>query len=198
MASLAAPGSAPLPRGRAPRRRLLPFGAMKKATFRDTFECSVDRFWEVFFSDEYNRRLYGEALGFSDYQLLRDEPLPGGGRIKEVRQVPKADIPGFLKKLVGDGVSYVERGRFDGATRHWNFTVETSAMADKVKIGGDFWCEPRGENRCERISEMTFEVKVFGIGGKVEEFIAEQTADSYRKTAAFMARYLKEKGLEGT
>lgn len=171
---------------------------MKKATFRDTFECSVDTFWEVFFSEEYNRRLYSEALGFSDYALLRDEALPGGGRQKDVRQVPNADIPGFLKKLVGDGVSYVERGRFDGATKHWVFTVETSPMGDKVKIGGDFWCEPRGDGRCERISEMTFDVKVFGIGGKVEDFIKDQTADSYRKTAAFMARYLKEKGLEGT
>jgi hypothetical protein len=171
---------------------------MAKASFRHVFECSVETFWDkVFFDEEYNRRLYEDALGFPGYEILSLEDRPDGSKVRRVRQTPKQEFPSFLRKLAGDGFSYVEDGRFDPETKHFRFQVKTSSLSDKVQIHGDFWCEPRGEGRCERICEMDFKVSIFGVGGKIEDIIRQQSERSYELAAEFTNRWLREKQLAG-
>jgi len=171
---------------------------MGQATFRHVFECSVDTFWnEVFFDEEYNRKLYEDALGFPGYEILALEEQADGSKLRRVRQTPKQEFPSFVRKLVGDGFSYVEEGRFDPKTKHFVFEVKTSKLSDKIQISGDFWCEPKGEGRCERICTMKFKVGIFGVGGKIEDIVQQQSQRSYELAAEFTNRWLREKGLVG-
>lgn len=163
-------------------------------TVRHTFRgVDVDGFWEkIFFDTEFNEQLYRRELGFTDYRVIEQHEDEKGVITRKVRQTPKSEAPAVVKKLVGDGISYTETGRFDPASKRWRYTIEPSKMADKIKIGGEFWVEHRGEDTVERICTVDLEVKVFGVGKAVESFIAKETKDSYEKAARYTQRYIEQ------
>ncbi len=163
-------------------------------TVRHTFRgVDVDAFWQkVFFDPEYNRRLYLEALGFSDFDILEQTEEPNGAVTRTLRQTPKTEAPAVVKKLVGDSISYTEKGRFDPATKRWTYSITTSKLADKIRIGGEFWVEPKGGDAVERVCTVDLEVKIFGVGKAVEGFIEKQTKDSYDKAARFTQQFIDE------
>jgi hypothetical protein len=152
---------------------------------RHTLNCSVDDFWKTFFDPEFNRKLYEEKLQFKRFEILEDREEPGGGHVRKVRSEPDMEVPGALKKLVGDGMGYVESGRYDPSSKRYRFEVEPSKMADKIKSRGELWAEPKGENQCERVVKMDIEVKIFGVGKMAENFIEKQTRHSYDIAAKF-------------
>lgn len=163
-------------------------------TVRHTFRgVDVDTFWEkVFFNDEFNATLYKRELEFIDYEILEQKTDEKGVVTRRAKQTPKPEGPAVVKKLVGDSVSYVEEGRFDPASKRWRYTITPSKMADKIKIGGEFWVEARGEDSVERICTVDLEVKVFGVGKAVESFIEKQTKESYEKAARYTQRFIDE------
>jgi hypothetical protein len=165
-------------------------------TIRHTFDVDVDTFWnEVFFDADFNRKLYLEALGFKTYDVVEEKKDPDGTVHRKVRQTPRSDAPAVVKKLVGDEISYVEEGRFDPTKKRWSYTITPSKLPDKIKIGGEFWVEPKGEGKIERLCTVDLSVKIFGVGGAVESFIEKQTKDSYDKAALFTRKFIEERGL---
>jgi hypothetical protein len=168
---------------------------VSKFTLRNVFETDPETFWnKIFFDAEYNRRLYLDALKFKDFELLELTGEPGGARTRKIRTEPRSEAPAVVTKLIGGSLTYVEDGRFDPATKKWTYTISTSKLADKVKISGVFWVEPRGEKRIERICECTVEVKIFGVGGTIESFIEKTTRESYEDAARFTNAFIAEKG----
>jgi hypothetical protein len=63
-----------------------------------------------------------------------------------------------------------------------------------VKIKGTMRCEPLGDKRVTRVTEIDVDVKIFMIGGMVEDRIVSDMKDSYKKAAEFTSAYVKEKG----
>lgn len=167
-----------------------------KFTVRNVFNCSVETYWRsIFFSPEYNERLYREALGFKGFELVELTGEPGSDRHRVLKTEPAADAPAVVKKLIGDSLTYVETGDWDAKTRLWTYEIATNKLADKLRIGGHLYAEPKGEDRCERIAEIEIEVKIFGVGGAVEKFIEKTTRDSYVKATAFTNAFIAEKKL---
>ncbi|MCS6899828.1 MAG: DUF2505 domain-containing protein [Myxococcales bacterium] len=166
-----------------------------KATYRHTFHTDLDTYWsKIFFSTEYNEKLFREVLKFN-YELLELTGEPGGPRRRRVRIEPKTEAPAVVKKLIGDSIGYVEEGSFDPTTKKWSYQITTSKMADKISISGLFWAEPRGEKKIERICEVDLHVKVPLVGGEIEKFIAKTTGDSYEKAWKFTNDYIAQHGL---
>lgn len=169
---------------------------MTTFTSRHTFDIDIDTYWDkVFFDEEYNKQLFVDELQFGAYEVLELNRKPDGSVTRKVRTEPKSDAPAVVKKLVGDSLSYVESGEFDPKARRWKYSVVTSKLSDKVKIGGEFWVEPRPDGKIDRCVTCTIEVKIFGVGGAVEGFIEKQTKESYDKAAAFTNKWIREKGL---
>lgn len=167
----------------------------KRFTCRNTFHTDVDTFWEkVFFDEEYNRGLYLTGLGFKSFDPLELTELPDGGKRRRFRTEPKSEAPAVIKKLVGDSLAYEETGTFDPKTRIWSYTVATSKMADKIKIGGRYWLEPKGDKKLERICEVEITVSIPLVGGTVEGFIEGTTRDSYEKATAYTNTFLASRG----
>lgn len=170
--------------------------AMTKLSLKHLFNTDQDTFWsKVFFDEEYNRRLYLEALGFRALDLLELKRNPDGSVDRRVRTTPKEEVPGILKKYIGGEFSYMEEGHFDPTKKRWTYRIAPSQMADKVHIGGEYWLEPRGDKQVERICTVDLEVKVPFIGAGIEAFIADQTKRSYELAHAFTNKFLAEKGL---
>lgn len=165
-------------------------------TIHHTFDVDADTFWrETFMNDEFNKDLYVNHLGFTMYDVVEKREEAGGVLYKKVRTAPKAEAPGPVKKLLGDSLTYVEEGRFDPATKRYEFTITPSTLADKIAIRGEFWVEPRGDAKCERFTKTDVDVRIFGVGKIVEGFVEKTTKDSYDKAAARTRAYLREKGL---
>jgi hypothetical protein len=169
---------------------------MPEITLRHEFDCDEDTYWEkVFFDPEFNRRLYLDALKFPAYKLI-DLKDDGSRRTRVVHiDPPLGNLPPPMKKIVGDKLSYVEEGLFDRKTKRYSFRSTPSVMADKTKNSGELRCENLGEKKIARVARITVEVKVFMIGGMIEEKILGDLRHSYEEAAKFTRGYLKEKGL---
>ena len=166
-----------------------------EATIRHTFDTDQDTYWsKVFFSRDYNTRLFAEALGFG-YEILKFEEDPDGVRRRKVRIEPKAELPGFMKKLIGDGIQYTEEGSFDPAKKLWSYKVATSKLSEKINISGTFFAEPKGEKKIDRVCVLNVNVKLPLVGGSVEEFIIRTTRESYDKVQVFTNKYIASEKL---
>lgn len=167
-----------------------------KFTVRDVFDTDASTFWDrVFFDPEYNRRLYLDTLKFKAFEILEQTGGPGVARTRRMRTEPASDAPTIVTKLIGGSMTYEENGRWDPATEIWTYAITISKMADKVKIGGRFWLEPKGEKSIERVCECELEVKIFGVGGAIESFIEKTTRESYEATARYTNEFIREKKL---
>ena len=163
-------------------------------TVRHVFHTDLDTYWnEIFFSPDYNGRLYSEALGFKHFETVELTGEPGGPRTRVMRTEPAADAPAVVRKLIGDSLTYTETGRFDPQTAIWTYDIKLSKLTEKVSIHGRLYAEPVADG-IERVAEINVEVRVFG-GGVVEKFIEKTTRDSYVKASKFTNDYIREKGL---
>ncbi|MFO0679639.1 MAG: DUF2505 family protein [Polyangiaceae bacterium] len=167
---------------------------MAEITIRHELDCDEDTFWKCVFDDEYNRRLYLERLQFPGYKILEQKDEATSILRKVHIDPPVAGLPGPVKKLVGDRLSYVEEGTFDKAKKRYTFTVRPSTLAEKTSTKGDLWTEKLGDKRVARLAKVTVEVKVFAVGGLVEDKIIGDLRASYEAAARFTNEYVKEKG----
>ncbi len=169
---------------------------MAEITLRHEFDCDEDTYWEkCTFDADFNKRLYLEVLKFPGYDLVEQKD-DDAKRTRKVRiDPPLGNLPGPVKKAIGDKFSYVEEGTFDKKTKRYTFKITPSTMGDKAKTFGELYCEKLGDKKIVRVAKVTVEVKVFMIGGMVEEKIMHDLKHSYEEAAKFTRVFLKEKGL---
>lgn len=169
---------------------------MPEITLRHEFDCDEDTFWDTcIFGDAFNDELYHRILKFPGYKLLDSSDTPEK-RTKKVRiDPPVTGVPGPLKKVIGDRLSYVEEGALDKKTMRYTFQVTPSTKPDKTKTVGELWCEKLGDNKIARYAKIFVEVKVFAIGGMIEDKIIGDLRNSYEASAKYTQQYLKGKGL---
>jgi hypothetical protein len=168
---------------------------MAHLVLRHEMNCDADTYWEkCVLTEDYNRRLFLEQLKFLKYELI--EQKDSGDKVtRRVKAEPEsANLPGPLKKVVGDSLGYTEEGSYDRKTKVYSFRTIPAAFPDKVKIVGTMRCEPLGDNKVTRVTEIDVDVKIFMVGGMVEERIVSDIKRSYASAAEFTNAYVKEKG----
>ncbi len=167
---------------------------MAEVRIEHTYDCSEDTFWnEVVFDPEYNRRLFLGELGFPKHELKKSEETDTEVR-RTVEVTPKlGDLPGPLKKLLGEGLSYREEGVYYKGQRRYVIRIIPNKMADKTKIEGVMSTSPVGEGQCKRLFVCTIQCSVFGVGGLVEKRVAADLEASYGAAARFTNQFLAEK-----
>ncbi|WP_394833143.1 DUF2505 domain-containing protein [Pendulispora rubella] len=166
---------------------------------RNEFFCDEDTFWDAFFAEEFNRRLFFNELKFSEWKRLsfKDEGTGASRKVAHTfhAQPNLAGLPGPIKKLMGDRFAYEETGSYDGATRKYTFSNQPNTLADKIACRGALFTEKLGEKHIVRVAKVHIEVKVMMVGKIAEErFLADMQA-SYATASTFTETYLKEKGL---
>jgi hypothetical protein len=169
---------------------------MAETRIEHIYNCSEDTFWQkIFFDEEYNRKLFKEALAFPVYEQTSLEDSDTQVR-RTIKVVPKlGPMPGPLKAVIGEGIGYQEKGVFDKKTRRYAIDITPNKLADKVSITGTLFTEPRGDDKCNRVFECKVVAKIFGVGGMLEKRVIADMQDSYAKGAEFSNRYIAEKGL---
>lgn len=160
-------------------------------TLRDRFDVGADAFWrDVFFDAPFLERLYREALGADGFEILSQTGDLASGLSRRLRFSQRVDAAAAVRKIFGETASMEEEGRFDPAARTWTFQLVPGTMPDKVTIRGKTWLEPDGAGAVTRVTELSFTVSIFAVGGLVEKYIAGQTKETVEKQTRFIREYL--------
>lgn len=169
---------------------------MPEVTLRHEIDTDEDTFWsKIVFDEAFNKQLYEGALKFPGWKVL--DAKDDDAKITRRVQVdpPVADLPGPLKKVIGDRLAYTEEGSFDKKSKRYAFKVTPSTLADKTKVSGEMWCEKISDKRIARVCRINVEVKVFVVGGMVEDRIAADLRSSYDNSTTFTNQYIKDHAL---
>ncbi|MDB4941528.1 MAG: hypothetical protein JWP97_1062 [Labilithrix sp.] len=169
---------------------------MPEITLRHEIDTDEETYWtRCVFDAEFNKRLYIDALKFPQWQLL-DSKEDDAKIVRKVQvDPPTGNMPAAVKKVMGDSLKYVEDGTFDKKAKRYSFKVTPSTLADKTKVAGEMWVEKLGDKKITRVTKINVEVKVFMVGGMIEERILGDLRSSYDKGTVFTNEYIKEKGL---
>ena len=169
---------------------------MSEILLRHEIDTDEDTYWaKCVFDAEFNRKLYMEALQFPEWRLLDSKDDDASIWRKVQVDPPVGNLPGPVKKVIGDRLSYVEEGTFDKKAKRYSFTVTPSTLADKTKVVGEMWVEKLGDKKIARVTKISVAVKVFVVGGMVEDRIVADLRSSYDKGTTFTNQYIKENGL---
>lgn len=168
---------------------------MPEVTLRHEIETDEDTYWsKIVFDEGFNTKMYVDHLKIG-WKLL-DQKEDADKLVRRVHvEPPIGNLPGPMKKAIGDRLAYTEEGTFDKKSKRYSFKVTPSTMADKTKVSGELWCEKLGDKRIARMARMSVEVKVFMVGGMIEERILTDLRASYDRGTAFTNDYIREHGL---
>ena len=167
--------------------------AMRRTTREDVLDCDVETFWKVFLDREYTEKCYLQGLDFKELEILEQTETT-----RRIRAVPRLEVPAAVAKLLGDRFGYEERGTLDRAKNEWRWSNTPNTLGDKLKTEGTLRVEPAGEGKCRRIDEVTFDAKVFGVGGLLETTAEKQVRAAWEKETAFLRGWLKKLPKEAT
>jgi hypothetical protein len=151
-------------------------------TVHDDLSCTPEAFWELYFSDGFQERLYLQGLDFVEFELL-SHTRSGDRRDQRLRLKPPG-LPRVVEKAMGE-TRYVETGRFDG--RVWHFEMQPGG--DRIRIEGRFWVDPT-PGGCRRTCEVDVQVRIFGVGKAVAKALEVNVAETQAKAVDFIRRSL--------
>ena len=169
---------------------------MPSVTLRHEIDTDEDTYWnKIVFDEAFNKAMYIDHMKFPGWKLL--DMKEDDAKITRRVQVdpPVGNLPGPVKKVIGDKLTYVEEGTFDKASKRYTFKVNPSALPDKTKVSGEMWVEKLGDKKVARVCKISVDVKVMLIGGMVEERILSDLKASYETGTSFTNEYIKKNGL---
>lgn len=164
-----------------------------KYTIADEFETTPQRYWEVFFDEEYNRRLF-EALKIGR-EVLEDRREGEGDALeirRKLRLTPQREVPAALQRFVKGAIAYVEDNHFRARTNAMEVVTTPSMLADSIVTRGTYRLEVAGPRRVRRIWDGEVSVKIPLVGGKAEKMLVDEVTASYKATTDFTRRWLAE------
>ena len=153
---------------------------------------SVQRFWkDLFFSPEYTKQVHLQGLGCSSFVVHK--PCTGAPYYRRTfYNTPPLNIPSSLQKMVGDNIGYTEEGSFDPDTQRYNFRLVPSVLQKRLSIEGYYYIVEIDAHNLERHCVLQTTAKIFGVGKKVEEVIAQSNIDIQAKTADFSRMWIEK------
>jgi len=162
--------------------------------FKITHEFATDpaTYWKVFLSEGYNVDLY-ERIGVKERTVLSRSEDDVSARWT-VRIVPKRDLPGFLKKIVGGDLGYTEISTLDKVKNVIDVTIEPTLMKERTKIKARYTLTPLGAGRLARTFEGDITVDMPLVGRKVEAAVLEDVEKSYNVAAQVTTEWLARGG----
>lgn len=162
--------------------------------FKITHEFAADAktYWKVFLDEAYNVALY-DRIGVKERTML--DRSEDDKTVKwSVRIMPKRDLPGVIKKVVGGDLGYTEISTLYKDENWIDVRIEPSLMKERTKIKAKYTLEPIGDKRVRRTFEGDIHIDLPLVGKKVEAAILEDLQKSYDVAARVTAEWLARGG----
>lgn len=152
---------------------------------------NLEHFEETYFSEEFNTAI-AQEIGLKERKLVEKRTDDDGKVHRRVRMIPAIELPGPIRKIVGDKeISYDEVSVFDPKNHSVRYQIESAAQ-DRVSVGGEIRFTAESSGGVRRVIDGEIIVKVFGLGTVIERFIESETQKSYARISDFMQTWLKE------
>ena len=162
---------------------------MIELTLRHELSCTPQRHWKLFFDPDWTRELILDGLGFNKCEV-GDLERDGDITTRKMRVEPKIDVPGPVARLLGPRLGYTEHGTYDETAKTWNYKLVLSVLSSQIQLGGDVHIEPKGEDKCVRVSKIWVKVKVPLIGGMVEKAAEKNMRKGWDDSASWINQWL--------
>jgi hypothetical protein len=159
-------------------------------TVKHEIACSTERFWTLFFDPDFTKEMIVGGLGFASCDI-DDVRQVGNERHRQMRVIPKLDIPAAVAKLLGPKLGYTEHGVFYEETKVWDHRLELSVLSDRIRMGGKVRAESAGDDKCTRIADLWCEAKILGLGKMIEKAAEKNMRDGWGRSADWMNGWLK-------
>lgn len=159
-----------------------------KLFVRHTFDCTPERFWEMYWDPAFDEALRRDAAVRRD---VLEERTEGTVSIRRLRFTPERELPGPVASLIGTNkLVYEQENRWDSSSGTMDWKVIPTFLPGKLDAGGQFRVRaiPGG---CEQVVEGDITVNVRFIGGQIEKSVVAEVERSYEKTAATCREWLK-------
>ncbi len=162
---------------------------MIRLTLQHAFECSADRFWELYFDRDFTIRMLGEGLNY--------ECEPGGiedcGNTHKRSMVitPRLDLPPAVTKILGPRLAATEYGVFDRTNKTWSWDTKLAVLTETIVMGGSMHVEPVSDDQCQRIVELWAEARLFAVGGLVEKAAEKNMRLGWNGAAVWINEFLR-------
>lgn len=168
---------------------------MPDVTLRHEINTDEDTYWsKIVFDEAFNKAMYVDHLAIG-WKLLEQKEDDAKITRRVHVEPPVGNLPGPVKKVIGEKLAYTEDGTFDKKSKRYSFKVTPSTLGEKTKVSGEMWVEKIGDKKIARFAKMHVEVKVMLVGGMVEERIISDLRASYDKGTTFTNDYIAKHGL---
>lgn len=130
------------------------------------FAAGVEEVWALVVSDEFNAELYARVD--VDRDVLSDSEEAGVVH-RVVRSTSRRQLPGFVKKLIGGDLGFVERIQWRRGETRLALAVEPSIMARRTRFASTVAVEPLGQGRSRRVFAGSIAIDVPLVGRRIEQ-----------------------------
>jgi hypothetical protein len=160
----------------------------------DEFATVPSKYWEMFFSDEYNTALWAHLDIAREVLEFRREGEGDAAVIHRTQRLtPRRDVPSALRKLVSDSISYVEKNVWRARDNQMEVVTTPNFFADKFAAKGIYRLEAIGNDKLRRVWKASCECRVPLVGGKVESHVVEEVKRSYKATTIFTRDWIAKR-----
>ncbi|RMF74335.1 MAG: DUF2505 domain-containing protein [Acidobacteria bacterium] len=161
-------------------------------TVEHRFDCPPERFWELFWDPEFDRRV-DEAAGTR--RTVVREWREGGLRCWRSRFEASAEGESAVTAVLGRGLlDYEQESRLDEKRGELTWTVLPGPLPFGVTLSasGTMRVEPDGAG-CVRRVEGEVSVGVPLVGGTIEAAVCRRVEESYERAADVLREMLAER-----
>jgi hypothetical protein len=162
-----------------------------KFCLTDEIPMSAREFWDTAHAAEFAAFMAGE---YGLIQREQEREISGYLMRRRLRTVVTRGFPDWVGKiatgLLGkEEIEYheVQEIRLDAFEMHWR--IDPAALTDRIQGSGRIWLTPIDGKHCLRTIEGEILVKLFGVGGKLEEIIAREIKESNENLPDIVARW---------
>jgi hypothetical protein len=149
--------------------------------FTHEFDVEPEGFWQLFFSEAYEKELF-RCLKMRGYTVL--ERKDEGNRYRRALKLdPEMEIPSWATAVVREA-GYIEHDLLHRDRSVMDVTIEPLTMKSRFYLAGQFKVTPVGAGRCRREFSGEIRISVPLLGGKIEKFLVERMREGYDAAAA--------------
>jgi hypothetical protein len=159
-------------------------------TIAHRFNCDPERFWKIFFDDQYQQEMYDE-IGIKERAVLKFEEDEREIR-RQVRVVPQRELPSVMKSLVKGDFGYVEHSVYHKGQNVMDVRIEPTMMKDRFTMGGTYRVVPEGDQRIRREFVGHIKVSVPLLGSQIEKLVVADVQKSYDAAARVTNRWIEK------
>jgi len=157
------------------------------------FRCAAPaQFWASYFDPDHRVRL-DAATGIASRTVVEREDSDDT-LLVVARIVPQREVPGFIRRLTGAGLDYVERQLFHKRDDRIDIDIQPAMFPSRTHIRFVYEERMIGPGRRLRSSSGEIDIRVPVVGGRVERSIRDDLQHSYQVAVPLTQEHLDSMG----